>query len=199
MSIRRTLTFAGIVIMTAGLSLPASSQIGLRKGLKGGRSQSDLSGTRYADTKTLTTWGGGVSLEFGILGILSFEVDALLSAKGCTVQSPGGAAREVRINTLALPVLLKKKFLPIGIHPFVLGGMEFASLLSASDGGNSIKDQLFSNQTSAVAGAGVEFSLLGKGVSVEGRYVHGLDDLFKNGASGNAKNRSTQIFAGVTF
>jgi hypothetical protein len=194
-TLRWSAVAVGVLVLSAAT---VDAQPGLRKGFKAGRTQARVTGNRFDETRSLQSFCGGVSLEFGFLGIFDLEADILYTTKGCRATTANKEA-EARLNYLSIPMVLKKKFLPLGVHPYVEGGLEFGSILSATFDGQSIKNDLYSNETALLLGGGIEFGLIGRGVCVEGRYSQGLDNLFKQDTAGNAKTRTTQLLIGIFF
>lgn len=170
----------------------AFGQFGIRKGVKFGYNFATLSGDQTTNVQTRKAITGGIGFEFGFLGLLSAQTDVLYSPKGVVLASNN----ETCLNYLSLQFVLKKKFFPVGIHPYLLAGPEFSYLLSAKSAGNSIKDKIKSQDLAAVVGGGLEFSFLGKSIYIEGRYCYGLDNISKEEET-SSKNRVSQIFVGL--
>jgi hypothetical protein len=176
------------------LSNLAFGQLGIRKGIKVGYNWATLSGDDLNGVESRKSIAGGGSLEFNLLGLLAFQVDVLYSPRGASIQNVG----EKKLNYISIPIVLKQKFFPVGIHPYIMGGPEFNYLLSAKTDGTDIKDNTKSQDLAIVIGAGLEFSLLGNSAYIEGRYSHGLNDIGKQTQS-DSKNRVSQIFFGFLF
>jgi hypothetical protein len=111
--------------------------------------------------------GGGI--EFSLTRNLAIEADALFFQKGSRIRyemsaiAPGVA----RISELSIPVLVKVFFKP-GTSPYILGGGEFAFVLT--DGPKSVDYGL-------IGGIGFRKQLNNIGLSLEARYHHGLQDM----------------------
>ena len=60
----------------------AHAQFGIRKGVKIGYNWSTLTGNAPVDPEVRKVLTGGVSLEFRLLGLLAFQVDAIYSPRG---------------------------------------------------------------------------------------------------------------------
>lgn len=184
--------FICVVILSFFLvSNVAFGQLGIRKGIKVGYNLATLSGD---DLETRKAIAGGGSLEFNLLGLLAFQVDVLYSPRGASIQN----GVETKLNYISIPIVLKQKFFPVGIHPYILGGPEFNYLISAKRDGTDIKDNTKSQDLAIVIGGGLEFSLLGNSAYIEGRYSYGLNDIGKQTQS-DSKNRVSQIFFGFLF
>ena len=177
-------------ILIAGSS--AFGQFGFRKGIKVGYNWATLSGDDYAESRKALV--GGIAVEFNLLPLFSFELDVLYSPRGA---SSDGI--ETKMNYISVPMVLKKKFIPVGIHPYILGGPEFNFLISAKAGEEDVKDLFTSEDLVFVIGAGLEFSFMANSAYVEARYSYGLNNVFRDPGQGDAKNRVSQVFFGVLF
>lgn len=174
----------------------AEAQIGLRKGIKVGSNWANLTNIDVDDTESLKALTFGFSLELKILNLLAVQADLLYSPKGVTV-----AGEDTKLNYFSVPVVLKKSFFPVGIHPYILAGPEFSFLLTAKAAGEDIKKDIESGDTGIVIGGGVEFSLIGKSAYAEGRYSFGLNEIIKSDIPliEGAKNKVVQIYFGILF
>ncbi|MFO7889467.1 MAG: porin family protein [bacterium] len=173
----------------------AEAQIGLRKGIKVGSNWANVSNVNVSDTESLQALTFGFSLELRILNLVAVQGDLLYSPKGVTV-----AGEETKLNYFSVPVVLKKFFFPVGIHPYIFGGPEFSFLLSAKKIEEDIKEYVNSGDTGIVIGGGIEFSFLGKSAYAEGRYSFGLSEVIESGLSiEGAKNKVAQIYFGILF
>ena len=150
------------------------------------------------DTESLQEITAGITVEFDLLGLFALQAEALYSPKGAQGLAQG-ITEEYQITYLCVPVLLKAKFFPVLIHPYLMGGTEFGFLISAKHVDENIKSRIQSQDMSVVFGAGVEFSFIGNSAYVEGRYAYGLDNVFKNAEDGDSKNRVAQVFFGILF
>ncbi len=187
----KRILFVTILILIAFSTV--YGQLGFRTGLKAGYSMANLAGDDFDDFKAREAITGGVALEFNLL-IISFQIEALYSPRGAVFEGD-----ETNLNYISVPILVKKKFLPLMIHPYIFGGPEFNYLLSAKAGDVDIKEHLNKQDLAAVGGAGLEFSLVGKSVYIEARYSYGLNKINKESGFGDAKNRVSQIFVGILF
>jgi len=170
-------------------------QLGLRKGIKIGYNWARLSGDGMVDIESRKATAVGIGLEFGLLGLWSLEADVLYSPKGVCFQN----GNEIKLQYISIPVVLKKKFFPLGIHPYVLGGIELNFLIKGERNYPDNNAPAFQSQNIAiVAGGGLEFSLLGKSAYIESRYSYGTDNVYNN-TQLSAKNRVLQVFLGFLF
>lgn len=198
---RMTLVVLVISISILCLGSHAFGQLGLRKGIKIGYNMATLTGddpftgNPLSGVESRESFAGGVSIEFNFIGLLSFQIDGLYSPKGCILSDE----EEIHLNYISVPMVIKKKFFPVGIHPYILGGLEFNFLLSAKHKNTNKKNHFTSEDLVYVLGGGVEFSFLGKSAYIEGRYSGGLNKINENFPDADTKNRVTQIFFGFLF
>jgi len=184
-----------VVVILIMISTTASAQLGIRKGIKLGYSSATLTGDGVTvSVDPLKSVTGGVCLEFNML-IFSFEGDILYSKRGADF----GLAGKEEITYISIPLLLKKKFLPMLVHPYIMGGPEFNYLISADKNGQDIKDDLNSQDMCLTFGCGVEFSFLGKSAFGEVRYSYGLNNLSKDSSLPSVRNRVGHIMVGILF
>lgn len=174
------------------VSTTASAQLGVRKGLKFGYSSASLTGDNLDDISPLKTMSGGVCLEFNLV-VFSFEGDVLYSTRGADFGENGS----MEISYISIPLMLKKKFLPVLVHPYIMGGLEFNYLVSGKFDGTDIKDTLNSQDMCLTVGAGVEFSFLGKGLFGELRYSYGVNNIYKDSAAPEVKHRVGHVMVGI--
>lgn len=194
--------YFSVICLLLILSISVSSlqaQIGFRKGLKVGSNWANITNLDIDDTESLKSFTAGLSLEINLLNLLAIQADFLYSPKGVTAMG-----EDTHLNYFSVPVVLKKKFFPLGIHPYTLIGLEYGFLISAKAADIDIKDELNSSDMSIIVGGGVEFSLFGNGVYVEGRYNYGLKEITDNpdllgDFYKNSKNKVLQVYLGILF
>lgn len=174
----------------------AYSQIGFRKGIKVGSNWANISNVDVDDVESLNALTFGLSLELKVLNLLAVQGDILYSPRGVTV-----AGEDTKLNYVSIPIVLKKSFFPVGVHPYLLAGPEFSFLISAKSGGEDIKEHVKSGDTGIVIGGGLEFSLLGKSAYAEARYSFGLSEVIESDLPlmEGAKNKVAQIYLGILF
>ncbi len=206
----------GIVLVLVGMMLagPASAQLGF--GVKGGLNVADLKDLETVDTldkfekESQTGFVGGayVKLPFGPFRL---QVEGLYSrkgAKGTSSSGPSLASKpwETRLTYLEIPVLLKYEFPTPLLKPFFYGGASLAFLMKAELRNERInsdwvdyKDFTKSTDYGLVVGAGIELV----GITLEGRYTHGLsntvDDESEDKLITEAKNKTWSVMAGFDF
>ncbi len=170
-------------------------QLGIRKGIKLGYNWAKFTSNPLNTTQTKKAMTGGISIEFNILNILSLQTDVLYSPRVSLVNYDS----TITLKYISIPVILKRKFFPMGIHPYILIGPEISFLFSADADGIDIKNILNTEDFAVVTGAGIEFSLIGKGVYVEAKYSYGLNSIYKDQSASNSKNKVYQILCGFLF
>ena len=187
--------FSVLSVLTATTTF---AQFGIRKGIKAGYISSSVTGdlVKDIDVSSSKKLSYGVSLEASLLNLLHLQADVLYAPKGASYESELG---DVDLDTkyLSIPVVLKKKFLPLTTHPYALVGLEYDILLSAKMDEKDVKEDFKSKDQNLVLGAGLELSLLTFSGYIEGRYVYGLSDIQKEGDS--LKNKAVQVYIGILF
>ncbi|MCD6117667.1 PorT family protein [bacterium] len=185
----------GVVLVSLSFSTQAFAQLGIRKGIKLGYTSATLAGDGITvSVDPLKNLTGGVCLEFNML-IFSLEGDVLYEKRGADF----GADGKKEITYISIPLLVKKKFLPMLVHPYIMGGSEFNYLISAKKKGVDIKENLNSQDMCLTFGAGIEFSFLGKSAFGEFRYSYGLNNLAKDSSLPSERNRASHIMVGILF
>ncbi len=206
-------TGMALALCSLFLAGPALAQMGF--GIKGGLNFSELSDIETIDTldqlesESKTDFVGGAYLKFPV-GIFRLQVEGLYSLKGGEGQyhnqGIGTQPWETQLTYFEIPVLLKYEFPTSILKPFLYGGGSVAFLMKAEKRNQTvdtdwvdIKDDLKTTDYGLVLGAGVELL----GITVEGRYTHGLADTVDQ-KSGDmqvdeAKNKTWSIMAGIDF
>jgi hypothetical protein len=170
----------------------AYGQFGINTGFKGGFNWSVVRGDAVSDVESVKRFTGGVSLELDAF-LLAIEIDLMYSPRGAQIPDVG----EIRLDYLSIPIVVKKRFFPVGIHPFLVAGLEFGYLISAEQNDNSIKSQLRKDDLGMVIGGGLEFGLFGKAIYIEGRYFHALSRMNQDDQFFDVKNRTFQVLFGL--
>jgi len=180
------------------LATDGFSQLSIREAVRIGYAWSNFTNGYPYDQQKLKTWTAGAGLEIKLLGILAVEGGVLYSANG-TVAIVHPKEMEVRLIGLSFPVVAKYSFFPVLIHPYILGGIEVSTLLSAKQDGEDIKDKVNSSDNAWILGCGAELSFLSKGVFIEGRMHFGGKDVFKDPSLKGIRNRTSKIMVGILF
>jgi hypothetical protein len=155
----------------------------------------------------LPGYAGGLYFNIG-LGFLSFQPEVLYTRMGGKYEI-GEDRLEFHFDYLQVPVLLKINVVPAGpIRPFICGGGYGAYLIKAKGvmvvGGvpveEDIRDTYQAFDYGVVGGVGLTFKLPGVALTVEGRYNHGLRNLYKDPLEGESmKNTSLMALVGIGF
>ncbi|MCK5145989.1 PorT family protein [bacterium] len=180
-----------IVIALLVYTQTAISQIGIRTGFKLGRTQSKFTGDDFKNIDKLKANSGGLSLELGFL-VFAVQADLLYQSKGTVLEN----GDEIKLNYISIPVLIKKRFLPMLIHPYIMVGPEWNYHISGDIKIDGVKTKVEKTAMAAVVGVGIEFELLGKGAFLEGRYHFGLSSISKIDNI-DIKDKTASIYFGV--
>lgn len=189
----------GIILL---FSSTVSAQINIRKSIQGGYTLSHFSDDYNYNQQSLKAWTGGLGLQVKLLGTLAVEGDVLYSTKGTVATIPQNPVNpvNVRLDYVVFPVVVKYNLFPILLHPYILGGMEFCTLLSAKQGNENIKNEVYAHDKNWVIGCGAELSLLGIGLFAEGKMnLGGQEAVFKDARFKSVRNRNSQISIGILF
>lgn len=148
--------------------------------------------------------GGGVALEFRVLGLVGLEVDGLFSRdRGGGEVEIDGRKGTVTIgqNSVHLPVLLKGVVPLPGLRPFLLLGPEWVLPLPAkaeSDPTGAIRAVVgTARYTMLTAGLGAEMKL--PLPSVDLRLSFSLRGSYRTGSSSSVSERVTPLGSGAVI
>jgi opacity protein-like surface antigen len=135
--------------------------------------------TYKAAFKTGFLAGGGV--ELSLTKNIAFEIDGLYFQKGCKIKvyDLGQFSNYINFefNELSFPMLLKISIFS-GTSPYILGGGEFAFVLSHKlDGWYDIAQETKKTDYGLVFGVGFRKKIEKIFIFIEGRYHIGLQDL----------------------
>lgn len=202
---RSSFAIAAGALFLALTATPADAQTTI--GFKLGASMSKLSidGTTE-DTDWKTGFMGGGFIRFG-LGRLGLQPEILSVTKGAEASEESGDVGEVRIEYVALPVLLH---VPLtygsSFAPFIVAGPEFAFDIGCDfeEGGVEVDcdDAGFERKSLDIgltAGGGFAFAVGPGALMLEGRYTHGLTNVADAAEDLEWKNRSIYITAGYSI
>ena len=152
---------------------------------------------------------GGLGYESG--GMIAFEMDLLYCPGGAVFKAVDPANKgkiSITANAVALPVMLKVRFLP-GTTPYILAGGEVGYILSqkvvatAADGTSTeedITDNVSRLYYGLVFGGGVDLQTGGMNLLLEARYRLGLSNQVKDPPTGTyAKATALMFLLGVKF
>lgn len=200
----KRLAIVTIAVLVAAAFLPQVLEAGV--GIKGGFSLAKFS-QKSAEPlpfawENLPFFAGGLSFESGF-AYVSLQTEIFYVRMGGKYAA---AELEFRFDYIQLPVLLKISVIPAGpIRPFVSGGGYGAYLIKAKGIMGELEPAVLTADYERldyglVGGAGLAFKLPGIGLSIEGRYNHGLRNIIKDPALGESmKNRCLMALAGISF
>lgn len=199
-----------LILLTCLLAGPAAAQVGI--GLKAGLNFADLGDLENLDSvdsiknETKNGYVLGGHLAFPLSPSLKLQLEGLYSVKGSTgyAQEALDVQKwETKLTYLEFPLLLKLELPVPAVQPFLYGGGSVSVLLNAEERvlseWNDIKDSLSGTDYGLVAGACLRLF----GLTVEGRYTHGLSDTVEdphpNSLVSQARNRVYSVMVGLEF
>ena len=129
-------------------------------------------------------FSGGIGLERNLNPYMLLELDILYFQKGSQPASSDFADSEIKymLNVISLPILFRNKFL-YDSSPYVLGGVEFSSILShkvivKGKEPVDLKENTRSFDFGLVFGCGFEIKIEDRlFFFIEGRYHHGFRNI----------------------
>lgn len=194
---RRTLLAAAVLVTVA--VTPAAAQGAF--GLKGGLSFGNISnkGVLPGSLETRTGFAGGVYIGGGS-SIVGFGIEGLYAQRGLR-SDESLADSETRLDYVDVPAYLKINIPTSGIRPFVYAGPQISFEVHCKTAGGGVcptTSPRKSTDYAGVIGAGLRLGT-GTAVTLEGRYVYGLQDLkLSTVTSGESyKNRTFMILIGI--
>lgn len=174
---------------------PAQAQVAI----KGGVSHAHVSSTGALPydlgDRTGFALGVAVASEPSLLG---FGVEALYAQRG---GGPAGEIDGTDLDYIDVPAYLRVMLTAPGIAPFAYAGPQVSFEVRCRTGNADCPDTGRSKTTYAgVIGAGVQVGSQGR-ISLEGRYVYGLQDLHLETVTdaGSYRNRSFMFLVGLSF
>ncbi len=206
----KKLVLAGLAaVLLAGPVRPA---FGAGVGLKLGFSLSKL--VQGAAVPPALEWAnvpffaGGLSFE-SRWGPVSLQPEVLFVRMGGRYEIDAENGFENRFSYIQVPLLVKVGALPRGsLDPFLCAGGYGAYLVKAqgvleADGETTkadLTDEYERLDYGLIGGAGLTLRLRGLALSIEGRYVHGLANVFKDPGEGDTlKNRGLMALITVVY
>ncbi|HSE52549.1 MAG TPA: porin family protein [Gemmatimonadales bacterium] len=179
MTIGKTLLAAGAFAALAAAPVAAQNAWGSEVGIKGGLSFGNISnkGVLPGSLETRTGFAGG--LYFGYSApVVGIGFEALYAQRGLR-SDESIAVAETKLDYIDIPAYLKINIPTSGIRPFVYAGPQISFEVRCRTGAGADCDDTSprkSTDYAAVIGAGLRLGR-GTGISLEGRYVYGLQDL----------------------
>lgn len=195
-------SFGMLVAVTLACTFSALAPPALAQGLgiKGGFSYGNVSNRGVLPGQLRERTGFALGAGIGTTGtLLSLGVEALYAQRG--VVSDAGSPDDRRLDYIDLPVYLRATVPTPGVAPYAYAGPQFSFEVRCRAGDAPCPDTDRPKVTyAAVIGGGVRFGQPGS-LSIEGRYIYGLNDLKLSTvtSSESYKTRSFAILLGLGF
>lgn len=191
-------TLAGIAILALALTPElALAQGGF--GIKGGFSYGNVTNRGLLPGALRNRTGFAVGVGLSGTGLVGFGADALYAQRGVVSNTNGDSWK---LNYVDLPVYLRVGIPTPGLAPYAYAGPQFSFEVSCNAGGGATCPSNGRPKTTyaAILGAGVRLGAQ-SGLTLEGRYIYGLNDLKLSTvtSSQSYKTRSFLILAGWSF
>ena len=172
----------------------AAAQVGL--GVKGGLSYGNVSNSGLLPGNAGQRSGFALGAGLTVGGTVGFGAELLYAQRGVT-SSTSGASR--RLNYIDIPAYLRVALPTPGISPFAYAGPQVSFEMNCEAGGGTCPNSGRPKTTfDGVIGGGLRF---GRGLSLDARYLYGLNDLKLNTltTSQSYRTRSFMILMGIGF
>lgn len=194
---RRTILAALALLTVAGTPLAAQGAFGIKGGLSFGNISNK--GVLPGSLKTRTGIAGGLYFGAGA-SVVGFGVEALYAQRGLK-SDESLAVSETRLDYVDIPAYLKINIPTSGVRPFAYAGPQISfEVRCKTANGAECSDASTRKSTdyAGVIGAGLRLGT-GTAVTIEGRYVYGLQDLkLATVTSGDSyKNRTFMLLVGI--
>jgi hypothetical protein len=191
-------TFACVTILGLALSPQlARAQGGF--GIKGGFSYGNVSNRGVLPGALTNRTGFAVGVGLSGTGLMGFGVEGLYAQRGVVSSTNGDSWK---LDYVDLPVYLRVGIPTPGVAPFAYAGPQFSFEVSCNAGGGATCPDNGRPKTTyaAILGGGVRLGAQ-SGLTLEGRYIYGLNDLKLSTvtSSQSYKTRSFLILAGWSF
>ena len=168
-------------------------------GIKGGFSYGNVTNRGLLPGALTNRTGFAVGAGLSSKGLMGFGVEGLYAQRGVVSSTNGDSWK---LNYVDLPLYLRVGIPTPGIAPFAYAGPQFSFEVSCSAGGGATCPSNGRPKTTyaAILGGGVRLGAQ-SGLTLEGRYIYGLNDLKLSTvtSSQSYKTRSFLILAGWSF
>ena len=198
---KKTAMFATLAVAAFGFAAtPAAAQtIGFKLGPTWATVDQEDDDSDAIDR--LQSLGGGGFIRFGFMN-LGMQAEVLAVSKGFEVTT-GATESQTKIEYVEVPILARFGMGAGALAPYVMAGVTPAFKYSCdqetgalqTDCSNTVKKF----DLGATGVAGLEFGMGGGHLFVEGRYTHGLLNIFEGTGDNDWKNRSFAAMAGYSF
>jgi hypothetical protein len=170
---------AAVLVLAVLVAAPASAATNIKFGIKAGASSSNVKWSDDAgDEKSITelTFGGFVIFELSPTLAIQPEINYLVTGEKWDVTDGTNVENFTYIH---VPILLRARLMEEGkFVPVVFAGPAVGFLLSATDGGDDVKEFFKSTDFGLDLGLGAEIALGKMKALIDFRYYMGLTDVF---------------------
>jgi hypothetical protein len=162
------------------------------------------------ETSSLTAFGGGGFIRFGLAG-LGAQVDVLALTKGSKIESITEGDADLKLDYIEVPLQLVFGLGSSRFAPYLMIGpslaFEIGCEVSGEDGETELEadcdDVDFFDRKSvdigATGAAGLMIPMGPGSLLLEGRYTHGLTNIYDDAGDNEVKNRSWGVFGGYSI
>ena len=205
----RLLALLGLLVTAGPVAAQSSRTIGFKLGAT--FSTLDVEDVDDDDQNSLTSFGGGGFIRFGLGGI-GLEIDVLALTKGSEVSSIEEGDAEIKLDYIEVPVQAVFSLGSGRFSPYIMAGPSFGFEIGCEvddetvDEGIDCEDADFFDRKSLDIGvtgaAGLQIPMGPGNLLIEGRYTHGLTNIYDNESQtvqNDVKNRSWGIFGGYSI
>ncbi len=158
---------------------------GINFGVKAGANFAKFNGD--IDSDGITSFHAGAVLELSIVPTFAVQAEGMFSSQGAEYEDAFGAAQDLNLDYISVPVLAKFYILPEVLS--VQAGPQFSFLVSEAE------EALEANSFDMAAAGGLEVKLIA-GLFAQARYTIGLTDVYDDIDS---KNAVFQLSVGYMF
>ena len=219
--LRRFAAIVALAVLVAGIGMSpafAQDEKPLRFGIKAGINISDFRGDEVEGLAELIDWKtgfcGGFFMSYAVNDWFSLQPELLYSMKGMKLGFLTESLLTISLDYIEIPVLAVAK-LPTHskLKPFVFGGPVIGFNVRAEAGTTYFEDDYsvdmgdYANTTefSLAIGLGINVVIAKREMTLEGRYVPGLTNAFKDIVEDGHeeelpwKNDTISILLGLAF
>jgi opacity protein-like surface antigen len=189
--------FIAVVALAASAALPAVAAA-QNFGIIAGYSYGSIPNSGGVFPGTLQAHSGlAAGLRLTTSGPVGFGIEGLYAERGFT-STIAGNSRKLRY--IDVPAYLRVALPNPTITPFGYIGPQLSFEINCDAGGGNCPSGRDKTTYAGIAGAGVKLPMLAN-ISIEGRYVYGLNDLNMGTVTtrANYRARSFMILAGIGF
>ena len=202
------LVCAAVLVLAVLIAAPASAATKFNFGLKAGASSSNVKWSDdVGDEKSVTelTFGGFVIFELSPTLAIQPEINYLVTGEQWDITE---GTNVENFTYLHVPILLRARLMKEGkFVPVVFAGPAVGFLLSATDGGEDVKEFFKSTDFGLDLGLGAEIALGKMKALIDLRYYMGLTDCFNQPdivmmeipTDWSMKNAAFILTAGIIF